>query len=545
MRARVRRLLSLPLLLVTAWCACATSPIAAAGATDVPRVVVYDTAEGAAALLRGPGSLRGAEGVYQQGPARRLVPSARLLGKVAGGAGSAATPSLRGRTAPEMADLLESVARRSRSGLVFVDEVGGALGPAGAATLADALELLAARRIDGTPANLRVHLYVQHRPALLADPAGHAAEWRALRRGGGVWWQTYSSTRAWSPAEWATWPRLILGQVGDGGDPARLHWMLGRDATQSAEAQFTLARTGAACAVSAHGVGLYRMGGADTLAAYRSQLGAGISCLPAPTAPRLGSLGEVLALSAGGVLGEGQVRYPRASGLLPGQIMRRRPTRVVVDLGPDPLGIASRIDAPASDLLVAAGAQLHLTGPGVDLRLPAQPGPQAVVVRPSRDGRLEARLELAVAPLAAHVGAGHADLVALLDPLHEVTGVARLRAQLIRTPGRALLVIPLAAPDGGPIARVVAPTPARVARLVVVPDGVQGRWRRWRIMARDATGRPVAEAWLRGRTSAGHAWRRRTNAAGVVHIATPARGHTLIVWVDARSGVRATVTIPR
>ncbi|MDX6644797.1 MAG: hypothetical protein QOK40_524 [Miltoncostaeaceae bacterium] len=245
--------------------------------------IVYDKADAVQGLLRAglsaPPYPAPDDGLYQQSPVRQVLNLDRMAGKVSRGAGSSATPTIRGLSPQQIAATLAGAIDASGAHLVFVDEpTRAALPPPEDGTaLRDALLLLSKRPFGATTYARRVHVYV-HLPAMIDDPRGWAAAYDALRLAGGVWVEAYEGppipARPWSAAQWGSWPRRLrtafVARSADrrvpNGDARRLHLVLTASTPfgEDQSIQWRRARTGAACTFLANGPGAYRLSGGAT-----------------------------------------------------------------------------------------------------------------------------------------------------------------------------------------------------------------------------------------------------------------------------------------
>lgn len=537
---------------------------AAAGAALCPAgagamVMLYDTAPSVRAIVRGTNGLSPAlHDLHQQQPVRAVLGPRRQAWKVSARGPSRATPGLRGRSAEGMAALLAGRVRRSGARLVFIDEAGVALHRSGedAANLAIALALLRGRTLPGLPAGQtvadRVHIYVQGVPAPLARPERWGATWRALALAGGVWWQTYTSARTWSAAEWATWGPLVQRRLAEaGGDPSRLRWVVRHHGATTLADQFAEMLDGASCAPVANGIGAWRVG--PEAAAFRDLWTAvrdgRMGCTAAPAVPPQAATGlrSALALGRGAAL-PGDALTLGAHGIgqvQPGAVPLGVPVRLRLDLGPDPLGIAEGLGADPGWFWSTAGAVLSMRGPGVDRRHPVSWGvPLDTYISPAALGRVELRLIVPGRALRAALGGERADLLGAAESAGGVPARALAR-RLMLSPGGFALSIPLRSREGAQTIPVV-PAPGAVAHRarMVLPGRLLGgriappHLRPLAVRLRDARGEPVAGARVLVRLPGGRILARRSGPAGIARLAVPRRDGVHLARV-AGTDVRA------
>lgn len=380
-------------------------------------VMLYDTAPTVRQMAGSGGPLHPDQhNVFQQQPVARVLSASRQAWKVAARGPSTATPGLRGRSVNSMVSLLRDRIRRSGARMVFIDEVGAAFHGTDAANLAAALSILSQQTMpevpNGQPLNERVHIYVQGVPAPLLRVQEWTATWSALALAGGVWWQTYTSTRSWTEAEWATWSGLVQRNLADhGGDLSRLRWVLRHDANRPIADQLGHALRGAACGPLMNGIGAWRMGpeAVPFAQTYRAIAEGAIGCLaaPSPSEAQASGLQQVTELEAGAPLAQGEllVSAHGASQLPAGAVPHEVPARLQLDLGPDPFSIAARVGADPTTFWASAGASIRLRGAGMDMRWPLTPGqPIDVYVLPTERGVITLTLHIPGAALRGALG---------------------------------------------------------------------------------------------------------------------------------------------
>ena len=195
-----------------------------------------------------------------------------------------------------MADLLGERAAAVGGHRVFVDELGPAFAGPDGADLAEAMQILSARRPSWAPSGIsrRVHFYTSDPAALLADPAWGDAR-LAVTRGAGLWLKSPGARRAWTAAEWLAWPAEAQALWSSAGESrTRAHVAFGAGDQASA---WSLGRRGSACAVLGYGPGGYRLGASVNafVAEYRRTLPiTAVSKVPVQgctSAPQLGVAG--------------------------------------------------------------------------------------------------------------------------------------------------------------------------------------------------------------------------------------------------------------
>jgi hypothetical protein len=530
-------------------------------------VMLYSTADAVRAIAGGPDRLdAGAYNLFQQQPVAAVLSPSRQAWKVSGRGPSRATPGLRGRSAEAMAALLKDRIRRSGARMVFVDEAGLAMhgNREDVLNLAAALEMLAhdtLPAITGSqPLNERVHVYVQGVPAPLVRSADWEATWRMLARAGGVWWQAYTTPRAWNEAEWSTWPRLINRLLaGHGGDPARLRWVLRHDGATTIPAQFENALRGDACAALTGGIGVWRPGpeAAAFRDTYRAVADGAVGCSPAPipSPAQAAALDAVTALEAGAPLPDGTLVTGAHGGerLAADSIPLRVPARLRLQLGADPVGIAGLLGVDPAAFWPDAGAFVRITGGGMTERIDLVPGhPIDLYALPTRRGVVNITLHLPVRALRAAVGGTGVDLLASLESV----GGPRTRSlerRLTQSPGAAVLTIPLRATGGGNLLHVRAakpPLPSRAQllfpRRLKNGRGAPRHLRPVAVRLRDGRGAAVPGARARLRLPGGRVIALRAGPAGLARTAIPRRGGPHLLTVPGtKLRVARTVTGPR
>jgi hypothetical protein len=545
-------------------CALAAAPVAGA---QERMVMLYATADAARAVAAGPGGLdAGTHNLFQQQPVAAVLAPSRQAWKVSARAASRATPGLRGRSAGSMAALLKDRIRRSGARMVFIDEAGLALHSSteDVVNLAVAMEILSQDTLPAItgsqPLNERVHIYVQGVPAPLVRSPEWEATWRVLALAGGVWWQAYTTPRAWNEAEWSTWPRLITQLLADhGGDPARLRWMLRHDPATTIPEQLANALRGDACAALAGGIGVWRPG-PEAIAfrdAYRAVADGAVGCSPAPalSGAQVSGLHVVTSFEAGVPLPNGAlvVGAHGAERLAAGSIPLRVPARLRLDLGADPLGIAGLLGIDPAAFWPVAGAFVRIRGGGVSERVDLMPG-SAIdrYVLPTRRGVVNITLHIPVRALRSALGGTGVDLLGAL----EAVGGPRTRAlerRLTQSPGGAALVIPLRTRTGGSLLQVRTARPPLPSRAQLLFPGrlKNGRvaprhLRPVAVRLRDGRGAPVPGGRARLRLPGGRTITVRVGPKGVGRTAIPRRGgpHLLTVPGTRVRVVRA-LTGPR
>ena len=516
----------------------------------LPRsTILYEVAPGHRALTGpqpgGGAGLGTADGAYQQQPAVRLLPEARQVAKVSGRGGSPSSPTLLGRGAPGMADLLRERIGSFGAGWVSIDELSGEFrGPEGDALGAALTELAAEAGPDGAGTMAeRVHVYVPAPATLVAQGEAYAGAWDALIRAGGVWIETYRGARAWSDEEWAAWPGLFREEyVRRRGDPTRLHLVL----TAGDQArQWARARTGAACELLANGPGAYRVGPAGAaafVAEFRATFPPGpapagpspVACVPPPAAP---------AAAVARLAGAARTREAVAARWDVERLWAGIRSRGVIDLGPDPLGLAGALELDPAAFWSGAGAAVVGVGEGTRTRAPVRAdGTARVSMVPGAPGPVSFRLIVPGAAIRTALGTPSADLPGALAS-------AGAPADLVRrmriSPRTWRLEIPLRppadalwstvaedppTPDAGPATAALARAGAgRVRRAGRDPR----RWSLFVLRLTAADGRPVPRA----RARVGRPW-----MAPVMHRTTP--DGLLAIWVPRRSG-QLEVRVPR
>lgn len=532
-------------------CACALAAPSVAGAQE-RMVMLYATADAARTVAAGPGGLDAATyNVFQQQPVAAVLAPSRQAWKVSARAASRATPGLRGRSAESMAALLKDRIRRSGARLVFIDEAGLALhgSTEDVVNLAVAMEILSQDTLPAVtgaqPLNERVHIYVQGVPAPLVRSEEWEATWRVLALAGGVWWQAYTTPRAWNEAEWSTWPRLITRLLADhGGDPARLRWMLRHDPATTIPEQFANALRGDACAALAGGIGVWRPG-PEAVAfrdSYRPVADGAVGCSPAPavSGAQASGLDMVTSFESGVPLPDGTlvVGAHGAERLAAGSIPLRVPARLRLDLGGDPLGIAGLLGIDPGAFWPVAGAFVRIRGGGVSERVDLVPGSTIDrYVLPTRRGVVNITLHIPVRSLRSALGGTGVDLLGALESV----GGPRTRAlerRLTQSPGGAVINIPLRTGRGGTLLHVrsaKAPLPSR-AQLLFPGRLKNGRvaprhLRPVAVRLRDGRGAPVPGARARVRLPGGRVVTVRAGRTGLARTAIPRRGgpHLLTV----------------
>lgn len=363
------------------------------------------------------------DGLFQQLPANPLVLAPeRQVEKLTGGVGTTGTPTIRGRSATDMAALFRARVDSAGARMLFLD-LG--LGPgsddfagADSVNLDAALVALAATPFTGggTYAD-RMHMYVGPELAI-ADPGTWGSFWHAMSVAGGVWFEAYHGQVQWSPEHWLAWPRVLRdGLVARGMDPARIHVIV-RGADQAAV--WANMRVGAACDLLANGPGAYRIDDRPGFVReFRATFGTApvppgpspVTCAPLPVLPepRATQLADVLELERIGTA------IPRAALSSP-RLPPGKPTTLTVALGADPLALATRLGAASPTVWTSAPARLTVTGPGISATAPlAADGSASLTLTPSATGPVN--LALTVDGAAVRQGIGPpVDLAVTLAP---------------------------------------------------------------------------------------------------------------------------------
>ncbi len=354
-----------------------------AGATraDARMTVMYELVpslmEMTATQPDGSGGLSAVnDGLFQQQVAPLVLAQERQVEKLTGRVGDTRTPSIRGRTATDMAALFRARVDIAGARMLFLD-LG--LGPgsddfagADSVNLDAAMITLAATPFSGggTYAD-RVHMYVGPELAI-ADPVTWGSFWQAMSVAGGVWVEAFHGQMQWSPEHWLAWPRVLRdGLVARGMDPARIHVIV-RGADQAAV--WANMRVGAACDLLANGPGAYRIDDrVGFVREFRATFGTAaappgpspVTCGPLPILPepRATHLADVLELER---IGAAIPSSSLSSRFLP----VGKPTTLRVALGADPFGLAAHLGATPPSFWAVAKATLTVTGPGINASAP-------------------------------------------------------------------------------------------------------------------------------------------------------------------------------
>lgn len=506
--------------------------------------VLYDDPTAVEQIVQGPSALSPEiYNLFQQQPSRRVLAVNRQVGKVSSRPAVSSTPSLAGLSAGQMASLLRTQINRAGGRMVFIDEMGSALKGSGSHNLAEALRMLSLETLNGVTLNRRVHIYVQGSASPIYD-AGWDDSWAALALSGGVWWQSYFTSRTWNEAEWSVWPRLITQRlVAAGSDPSLLHWMIRQHPGASLVAQNEMLRRGDACVTSLNGLGAWRVGPeaaffADTVRQLATEGAA--ACIAAPyRGPAIDSAwGQVADLERGARVASGLVAaQSQGSGLLKaGQLPRGRIALFTANLGPDPLGIAAALQISPTDFWNSAAPQLRIQGAGINTVVPIAVGqPTLVYATPKTLGKLTVTLSLSGTGVRGALGGPGADpLVALERSGYRLPALAK---RITQSPGGFRVNIPLTGASRSALFQVVAPAPAKVAHLrLSLPGlasrGVTKRHRPLIVLARDARGKPIVGARLALRLPNGKSRRITTGAKGQARV--------LVARLGGRYSIKAT-----
>lgn len=298
------------------------------------------------------------------------------------------------------------------------------------------------------------------------------------------------------------------------------------------------ARTaGAPCELTANGPGAFRLDGdarafrAAYLAAFGRDAAGPLACVPAPSDPaRAPALDAIAAATSAGLP---DVRTAVAPAAVPAATR----TRLVVDLGPDPLGLARRLGLPRAALLRAGRPQVWALSPGhvTSARLDAR-GRAVLLVAPAAPGpvRLELRVRAAALRVPGAAEGWFDRLVAAGAPAAEV-------AALVRFPATWRLRLPLAIAGAPPVGAVAAlPPVTRITVSLTRRRTPTGR-RVLVVAARRADGTAAAYTPVVVRLRAARPYTVRTDARGLARV-TAVRGAVLVRTPDGR--VRARLVLP-
>ena len=242
------------------WAAClavgglssaAVTPLGAATPRAATRItILYDAAATLRTML-GPGKLDPeGDNLYQQIPARGVLPPARQAEKASSRKPVYVSRSLRELDGAQMTQVLRQLIDASPAHLVFIDEASDPVfvGPF-ADELGTALAALAATPFDdgSTTYATHVHAYVYGSGQMISDPGPRDGIWKALTLMGGVWLETFEgadrtggrpAAKPWSEATWASRPPAFARMFARrGGNLSRLHFLMssGRPGDQPLE----------------------------------------------------------------------------------------------------------------------------------------------------------------------------------------------------------------------------------------------------------------------------------------------------------------------
>lgn len=232
-----------------------------------------------------------------------------------------------------------------------------------------------------------------------------------------------------------------------------------------------------------------------------------------------------------------------------GSLPRGRPARLILDLGADPLGIAARLGADQTSFWATAGAQVRVTGAGIDQRWPLVAGvPLDVYVLPRSRGDLRVTVTLPVAAVRGAMGGAGVDLLGTLDTVGGAP-TAALARRIAQAPGRAVISIPLRSTSGAtaPLRVDTAPgaTPARLRLLR--PARLSGdrvaprRVRPLAVRVTDARGAPVPRVRVSVRLPGGRVRTVVTRTDGTARLAVPRLRGAHLAYISGtrlRSGFR-------
>lgn len=444
-----------------AFAGCAAGP-----ATARITLLDDDAATISAALAASPGGqggLRLDDAVFQLPTIPPVLPATRQVARVSGATQSGTAPLLIGRGPAGMAELLGDRVRSSGAHRVLIDDLGPAFAGQEGADLAAALLLLSKERPSYARSGLsrRVDVYVSDPGTVLADPALAGAR-TALARSGGVWLKAFAGETTWQPSEWLAWPAEAVAQLAAAGtSTSRVHVVFPGGTAQAAA--WTLAREGSACAVLGNGPGAYRLGAdvRDFVAEYRSTFPAPSSAKQPPAgctgAPSLGAEGAAGLEAAAGMEASG-LEIPEG-GLFTPPLSAGEPAQLVLQLGPDPLGLAAALGIPSEAFWSAAHATVQVRGPGIATEVRVEgDGAARIEFTPSAPGPVTMRLVLDREALARALG-GEPEVV---GPLHLAGADPGLIRRVVSDPVGWSLDVPLVNAGGAPGSPVleIVPPPA-------------------------------------------------------------------------------------
>lgn len=474
---------------------------------------------------------------FQQQPTKRLLPGSQQAWKVSGNRGSRATPTLIGRGAVGMANLLRDRVRRSGAHIVFVDELGSRFRGNQGNDLGKAMGQLAgeASIVEGKSVAERVHIYVPNVSVLMAQPQEWAGSWDALLRAGGVWIEAYRRSAPWTAEQWLNWPGAFAREfVARGGDPNRLHLLING---QNQADQWGYARMGDACGILANGPGAYQTQGAirDWVTEFRRTFGEAdapaegpspIQCTPAPQVEpgTAQALAQVFSgQDTGAELSLGALGSPRLF------VGIRNPLRV--KLGRDPLGLAAALGVDPEDFWSRAGAVVRADGQGWKATARLRNGVAKLKVLPTAEGPVKLRLIVRGSSINRALG-GPKDLVTSFEPYRDAMPGLYRRMMLSPRSWRFAAPLSLNGRGGG--------TPAAFAYSAPPPDAIKSfrlttagpartqqlgpaakRWRLVLAQAKDADGVPVPAARIAIRRTDGTRKMVRTDIRGRARILNP------------------------
>ncbi len=523
--------------------------------------VIYEPIHGHAAHIQGgafgePG-LSERDNVLQQQPTARLLPASQQAWKVSGNKGSRATPTLIGRGAVGMANLLRDRVRRSGAHVVFVDELGSRFRGKQGSDLGAAMGQLTgeASVVDGKSVAERVHIYVPNVSVLMAQPQAWAGSWDALLRAGGVWIEAYRKSTPWTAEQWLTWPGAFAREfVARGGDPNRLHLLI--HGPNQAE-QWKYARMGDACRLLANGPGAYqtRDFAPEWVTEFRRTFGTSpapdegpspIACTESPKVPpgTATALANVFAgQDVGAELSLGALGSPRLF------VGIENPLRV--RLGRDPLGLAATLGVDPASFWRSARAVVRADGAGWKASARLHNGVAKLKVLPRAEGPVRLRLIIRGASINRALG-GPKDLVTSFEPHRErMPGLYR---RMMLSPRSWRFATPLSLngrPGGTPAVFAYEAPPPEAIRSFRMSLAGPARTRqlgpaakKWRLVlaqAKDAKGVPVPAARVAFTRTDGTRKMARTDVRGRVRILTPRRQGVVsarVVGTDTRAKLR-------
>ena len=239
--------------------------------------ILYDHAPTLRSMLASHGDVADGlraerDNLFQQVPARGVLPPSRQVQKASSRKPVYPSRSLRGLQGEKMASVLRRLIDKSGSHLVFIDEASDPafLGPA-ANELSRALEILDGQAFAGGPDSYatRVHAYVYWSGEMVDDPQPRRGIWSALTRMGGVWLEAFTGAdpggRPWDAATWATRPTAFAQAFERrGGRASQLHFLMSTHRRGDQPSQWALASSGrgrySACRILSNGPGAYRLG---------------------------------------------------------------------------------------------------------------------------------------------------------------------------------------------------------------------------------------------------------------------------------------------